>query len=171
MRRLTDKIIAGIIWVDFQILFRIEKGCHLLQRLTGIDSTALARSARLIQMWLMVKDMIASDRILRAMLVLVFLDAAVSFFVSKKSRRFGEGIYMNERKITGFPGRVLYLHALPLSIFHDIWFSRSPWFEVMGLAAYLEAVDDLPPGQSKLKQWVNSLLQPRLTLQPTKADA
>jgi hypothetical protein len=144
--------------IDAFIITILEGICHRTQRMFGLTSVTWERWALLIAALYIVNDW-GKDSLSIKWLDGLILSQRIIDFLRSYSKQTG-GTVMNSKKITERGWRLLFL-ALSVLQFPPTVFTEgragSYWLEFVTLSMYLAACDDLPWGESKIKQAWRSL--------------
>ena|SRR5579862_2764683 len=147
-------MIDALLRLDSWVLTRFELLSHFTQRIFGTTSATLVRVFTLIGAALIIKMLIGEHSVFAKVIDLVMMLNRISDFLeSYESRPTG---LSNHRKITESRGRLPYMTLSGIFLIPDVITGHNMWFEAITAVRYFLACDDLPPGESKVRKFVNS---------------
>lgn len=143
--------------IDGWIVGRFEAFSHWSQRTFGADSVLWYRLVRGIEVAFLAANIYTRSGVLKYLWWWIIITCVVDA-VTEDLKHYGDGSLANRRKHHVFwqMGRTISLCLIAGMLYGDIK-ALNLWFEFALVADYFGAVEDLPPGLSRVRQWLNSL--------------
>lgn len=147
-------------YIDSWIVARFECFSHWTQKTWGWDSVVWVRIMRTAEVaWLVLRIMAGSPFKYNYWIIIGL--CALDIIMQDQKHATGSGL-ANRRKHEPFYQlqRLAGVVIMCSVVYSDIR-TLNFWFECNTIANYFWAVEDLPPGQSKLREFVESLTPQR----------
>lgn len=147
-------------YIDSWIVGRFERFSHWTQKTWGWDSVTWLRIMRTAEVAALVRQIMAGSPYKYAYWVIIGL-CALDIITEGIKHLAGSGL-ANRRKHEPFcqVQRLAGVVIMCCVVYGDVK-TLNFWFEFSNIANYFGAVEDLPPGVSRLRKFVESLTQQR----------